>query len=140
MTAIALDVGDRRIGVAVSDPTGLLARPLTVIQRRSNLIDSAEVRRLADENAADTVVVGLPLGADGEIGPQARKTLAFARYLRRHVPIRIETWDERLSTRDAQDELLAQGVRRARRHAMLDSAAAAVILDDWLMAHRDRRG
>jgi putative Holliday junction resolvase len=136
MTVLALDVGDRRIGVAVSDPTGLLARPLAVIQRRSNRVDAGVIRRLAEEAAADAVVVGLPLGADGEVGEQARKSLAFARYLRRHLPLKIETWDERLSTRDAQDQLIAQGVRRARRRELLDAAAAAVILDDWLMAHR----
>jgi len=136
MTVMALDVGDRRIGVAVSDPTGLLARPLTVIWRRSNAEDSAAIARLADLNGADLIVVGLPVGSDNQIGPQATKTLAFVRYLRHRLSQKIETWDERFTTVDAQRELIALGVRRSRRKEMLDAAAAAVLLDDWLAAHR----
>jgi putative holliday junction resolvase len=132
VTALALDVGDRRIGVAISDPTRLLARPLTVLARRSNQVDAATIRQLADEHDATTIVVGIPYGADDDIGPQAQKTLAFARYLRRHLPFEVATWDERLSTQDAERELIAQGARRARRRELLDAAAAAVILGDWL--------
>jgi len=132
VTALALDVGDRRIGVAISDPTRLLARPLTVLARRSNVLDVSTIRQLAEQHDAMTIVVGIPYAADDEVGPQARKTLVFARYLRKHLPIEVVTWDERLSTQDAQRELIAQGARRARRRERLDAAAAAVILGDWL--------
>lgn len=136
MTALALDVGDRRIGVAVSDPTELLARPLLVITRKSNDEAADAIGRLATEHGARVVVVGLPIGSEGELGEQARKTRTFARFLRRRLRIEVITWDERLSTQDAQREMIAQGVRRSRRNEMLDAAAAAVILDDWLTARR----
>ncbi len=136
MVALGLDVGDRRIGVAVSDPTGLIARPLTVVQRHSNADDGAVIRRLVDESGAEHVVVGLPRASDTSLGAQARKTLGFVRYLRRQLTIPVSTWDERFSTHDAQEALLAAGVGRAKRKAMLDAAAAAVILDEWLTAQR----
>ncbi len=138
MTVLALDVGDRRIGAAVSDPTGLIARPLTVIVRKSHADDLAAIQRLIQQNDVHLVVVGIPLSADDTIGPQAQKTLEFTRYLQKHLSVPIETWDERFSTADAERELIALGIRRQRRKALLDAAAAAVILDDWLTAHRTR--
>lgn len=136
MRVLALDVGDRRIGVAVSDPTGLVARPLTVLIRRSNAVDAEAIRALAEQNEAKLIVVGLPVTSEGEIGPQAQKTLAFVRYLREHLPHQIETWDERFTTEDAERELIAMGLRRRRRKELLDAAAAAIILDEWLAAQR----
>lgn len=137
MTVLALDVGDRRIGVAVSDPTGLLARPVTVIVRKSHQADLAAIQDLVERNDVHLVVVGLPLSADNTVGPQAQKTLEFVRYLRKHLSRPIETWDERFTTEDAEREMIALGIRRSRRKEMLDAAAAAVILDDWLRAHRE---
>lgn len=138
MTALGLDVGDRRIGVAVSDPTGLVARPLAVVARKSNAFAASEIRRLAEQNDADRIVVGIPVGRNESIGPQAQKTLAFVRYLREQLPWPIETWDERFSTAEAEREMIARGTRRARRKEMLDAAAAAVILDEWLTAQRSQ--
>lgn len=136
MTALALDVGDKRIGIAVSDPTELLARPLAVVNRKSNLWAAEEIGRFVRETGARIVVVGLPLHSDGAPGEQAQKTRAFVRFLRRRLPIEVVTWDEGFSTQDAQAEMIAQGVRRDRRRGLLDAAAAAVILDDWLTASR----
>src|SRR5579883_385768 len=132
MIVMALDVGDRRIGVAISDPSGLIARPLTVIARRSNLQAAETIRELAERNGVELVVVGVPLQEENHGGLQAIKTLAFARFLRKQISLPIETWDERFSTADAEREMIAQGIRRSRRREMLDAAAAAVILDDWL--------
>jgi putative Holliday junction resolvase len=120
----------------VSDPTRLVVRPLAVLARRSNLADAEAIRRLADQHQATTIVVGVPLNADNGLGPQARKTLSFTRFLRKHLAVEVVSWDERLSTRDAERELLAQGVRRSRRKDLLDAAAAAVILNDWIAAQR----
>jgi putative Holliday junction resolvase len=136
MIVMALDVGDRRIGVAISDPSGLIARPLTVIARRSNLQAAETIRELAERNGVELVVVGVPLQEENHGGLQAIKTLAFARFLRKQLSLPIETWDERFSTADAEREMIAQGIRRSRRREMLDAAAAAVILDDWLNSHR----
>jgi len=136
VTALALDVGDRRIGVAVSDPTRLVARPLSVLRRRSNVDDAEAIRFIADQHQATTIIVGLPLGADDQVGSQAQKAIAFTRFLRRHLTHEVVSWDERLSTCDAERQMLASGVRRKRRKALIDAAAAAVILDGWLEAQR----
>ncbi len=138
MTVLALDVGDRRIGVAISDPTELLARPVATIVRRSNASDLAEIGRLALANQARLIVVGLPVASDDSLGEQGRRTKAFVRYLRKSQDIPVETWDERYSTLEAQQIMIAQGVRRERRRSQIDAAAAAVILDEWLTAQRSR--
>jgi putative Holliday junction resolvase len=138
MTVLGLDVGDRRIGVAVSDPTGLLARPLTVIIRRSNREDAENIRQLAQTNCATQIIVGLPLESDDHIGEQARRTLAFVRFLKKNGTLPVVTWDERFSTREAEQELIAAGVRRSHRRERLDSVAAAVLLEEWLASQRTR--
>lgn len=127
---IALDVGERRIGVAVSDPTGTLATPHTVIQRRSKAEDFARVARLVAELEIKKVVVGLPLSLNGEIGPQARRVTRYAQTLAQALDVPVELHDERYSTVTA-DALLAEGGRK-RRRVSIDAAAAAVILQDYL--------
>jgi putative Holliday junction resolvase len=129
MRVIALDVGERRIGVAVSDPTGTLATPHSVIRRRSKAEDFAAVARLAAELEAERVVVGLPLSLDGSVGPQARRVMRYAQALARTLTVPVELYDERYSTLTA-DELLAEG--GGQRRAPIDAAAAAVILQDYL--------
>ena len=90
-----MDVGDRRIGVALSDPLGFMATPLTTIQRTSLKNDIAEVVRLAGENDAGNIIVGLPVSLSGEEGPQAKSVQAFIRQLSGGCSIPIMTWDER---------------------------------------------
>ena len=130
---IALDVGERRIGVAVSDPTGTLATPHTVIQRRSKVEDFAAVAHLVAELEVERVVVGLPLSLNGEVGPQARRVTRYAQALAQTLDIPVELYDERYSTVTA-DALLAEGGRKRRVH--IDAAAAAVILQDYLDSQR----
>ena len=129
MRILALDVGERRIGVAVSDPTGTLATPHSIIRRRSKAEDFAAVARLAAELGAERVVVGLPLSLDGSVGPQARRVTRYAQALARTLSVPVELYDERYSTVTA-DELLAEGGRK--RRTPIDAAAAAVILQDYL--------
>jgi putative Holliday junction resolvase len=138
MTVLALDIGDRRIGIAISDPTELLARPLSVLVRRSNLLDTESINRLVVDNAIRTIVVGLPTTSDGQNGSQVQKTKSFARHLRRATVVPIAFQDERYSTVDAMNVLVAQNVARARRRVLLDAGAAAIILDEWLTAQRTR--
>jgi putative holliday junction resolvase len=140
MTVLGLDVGDRRVGIAVSDPTELLARPLSVLVRRSNAIDAAAIGRIVAELGVRTIVVGVPLATDSGRGPQAKRTLAYARLLRKALELPVETWDERFSTVDAQQILVEQNVARSKRRELLDAAAAAVILDGWLAAKRSANG
>ena len=126
---MALDIGERRIGVAVSDPSGTLARPHAVIQRRSKVMDFAAVARLVAELEVERVVVGLPLSLNGEIGPQARRVTRYAQALAQALEVPVELYDERYSTVTA-DALLAETGRK--RRVPIDAAAAAVILQDYL--------
>ena len=136
--ALALDVGERRIGVAVSDETGVIATPVaTVLRGRGDL---AEIARLVTEWEADRVVVGLPTGLSGREGPQAAVVRAYATTLANHLgpapPIHF--WDERLTTAIAERALIAAGTRRAQRRERIDAVAAAVILQSYLDAGRSR--
>ena len=130
MRALGLDVGDRRVGLALSDPTGMLASPLGVVERGPS--DIADILRVAEENEVAEIVVGLPLSMSGDSGAQAGKARAFIRDLRTQTDLPIRTVDERLSTVQAQGMLNQSGRRRQRDRGQLDSAAAAVILQAHL--------
>jgi len=137
---LALDVGDRRLGVAVSDPTGWLARPLTIIHCRSKREDLAAISRLVEEQEVTAVVVGYPLNMDDSVGPQARRVARYATALERVLPVPVILWDERLSSEEAAYRLRAAAGGRRKRRRHLDDAAAAVILQDYLDVQRNRRG
>jgi putative Holliday junction resolvase len=126
---MALDVGERRVGVALSDPSGTLATPHSVIQRRSKAKDFATVARLVTELDVERMVVGLPLTLNGEMGPQARRVTRYAQALARMLDVPVEFHDERYSTVTA-DALLVESGRK--RRVPIDAAAAAVILQDYL--------
>ncbi len=130
---IALDVGERRVGVAISDPTGTLATPHSVIHRRSKAEDFAAVARLVIELEVERVVVGLPLSLNGEVGPQARRVSRYAQALAQRLDVPVELHDERYSTVTA-DALLTESGRK--RRVPIDAAAAAVILQDYLDSQR----
>ncbi len=135
MRVLALDVGDRRIGLAISDPTGLLASPLGAVERGPS--DIEEILQAATDNQADEIVVGLPLTLSGESREQAAKVRRFIRDLERRVDIPIKTVDERLSTVQAQRMLRdAGGRRRNRDRGRIDASAAAVILQAYLDSGR----
>ncbi|HZU07774.1 MAG TPA: Holliday junction resolvase RuvX [Chloroflexota bacterium] len=127
---LCLDVGERRIGVALSDPEGRLASPLGVIVRRNASRDFEQVAQLVQQHGVERVVVGLPRTLAGELGPQARRVQRWAERLRAHLPVPLVYWDERYSTIEAARRLAASGSRR--RRTALDAAAAAVILQDYL--------
>jgi len=136
---LALDVGDRRVGVAVSDPSGRLARPLTIIVRRSKREDFAKIARLVEEQSATGLVVGYPLNMDDTVGPQARRVQRYADALRQALSLPVILWDERLSSAEAADRLRAAAGSRRRRRMYLDDAAAAVILQEYLDAQGNRQ-
>jgi putative Holliday junction resolvase len=131
---LALDVGDRVIGVALSDPLGLTGQALCEIRRTSPERDVEAVVHLARTHGAACVVVGLPRSLNGSIGPQAEKVLAFVARLRAALPVPVALWDERLSTAQAERALIAADVRRARRRRVIDRVAAAIILQSYLDA------
>lgn len=136
--AMGLDVGERRVGVAIADELGLIASPLAVVQRRAG--DVAEILALARDRGADRVIVGLPTGMSGREGPQAAAVRAFVDELRAAEDAcpAIEFWDERLTTAVAERALRAQGARRTRAKGAVDAMAAAVILQGYLDAARAR--
>jgi len=129
---MSLDVGDRRIGVALSDPTGLFAAPLTTLTVRSRSADAQAVADLVALHEATAVVVGLPLSLDGTVGPQARSVQRFCQTLRRVVGVPVTTWDERFTTAEAERRLREAGIQPSRDRARVDALAAAIILQDRL--------
>jgi putative Holliday junction resolvase len=127
--------------VAVSDDTGLIASPLTVIRRTSKVEDFGKIARLVQERKVEALVVGHPLNRDGSAGPQARRVERYAAALGEYLLSRghdlpLYLWDERMSTQRAQEAMIAAGRRAKDRRAQIDAAAAAVILQDFLDEHR----
>lgn len=133
MRVVALDLGARRIGVAVSDVTGTLASPHLVLERSGDV--ATDHRRLAEIVAgvgAERVVVGLPLSLSGGTGPAAQAAADEALALAEVVGVPVETFDERLTTVSAERALRAGGTRARARRGVIDKAAAAVLLQAWL--------
>ena len=139
MRILALDVGDKRIGVAVSDPTQTLARSLLVLQRMGEAKTLERVVDLVREQEAARVVVGYPLSLAGDVGPQAEQVERFAQVLSQALEVPVELWDERYSTTKAERILRERGIGIRRRRRWVDATAAAVVLQDYL-DDRDRRG
>ncbi len=130
MTILGLDVGEKRIGVALAE--GLLAIPLTVIDRRVEETDMELIMALVEEYRAERIVVGLPRLMNGDIGTQAEEVLSFSGALAQHVDIPVDTWDERLSTVTAERLLIDAGMKRKKRKGKIDAMAAAIILQAYL--------
>jgi putative holliday junction resolvase len=141
MRVLALDLGTRRIGVAVSDASGTLASPVGAIERSPSRSD--DHRRVADlvaEHQAELVLVGLPLSLDGSTGPAARQALAEVTDLEAVLTVPVETRDERFTTVTADRHLAAQGVKSRQRRGRIDAAAATVLLQSWLDARSRHDG
>lgn len=132
MSTLGLDIGEKRIGVAIAAPEGLLAIPLTVIERVGEEADLKAILDLADEHGARRIVVGLPRSLDGSIGKQAKRVLSFSKVLSQRTDIPVDTWDERLSTVAAERLLSDAGVKSDKRRARRDAMAAAIILQSYL--------
>lgn len=135
---LALDVGSVRIGVALSDPLGMIAQPLEVVQRRK--VDPlARVAQLIEEHEVECVVVGMPLRLDGTKGPAAQSIEKFVVELEARISVPVESWDERLSTAQAERAMIGGGVRRKKRKGKIDKVAASLILQSYLDAQRSGR-
>jgi putative Holliday junction resolvase len=129
---LALDVGDVRIGVALSDETETLASGLVTLRSLGPRKDAQQVASLVREHAVGELVVGLPLRLDGTLGPQAEKVMAFVERLRRVLRVPVLTRDERLTSVEAGERLREAGVRGRARKARLDQAAACLVLQEVL--------
>lgn len=124
------------MGLAVSDPSGIVVTPLEALERVGGPYDASAIAEAAREWDAAAIVIGLPLGMDGRRGEQARKTLDFCDQLKNITSTSVSTWDERLSTVEAAARLRDAGVSASRNRGRLDSAAAAVILEAYLASRR----
>lgn len=136
MRILALDVGERRTGVAVSDPTGTLASPLTVLHRTGAKADYVQILKLADEQQAERIVIGLPVSMNGKLHGQARIVQRFAAALQALTKLPVELCDERLTTVEAERRMQEAGSSAAHRKEHRDSAAAAVLLQSYLDSRR----
>jgi putative Holliday junction resolvase len=135
---LGIDLGSRRIGVAVSDGLGLTAQPRATIARHGGIRDIDAIAAAVKEADADRIVLGLPLDCEGQEGPAAQRTRVFGDKLRAALHLPVELIDESFSTVEAEAVLLAADVSRARRKEVVDKMAAAVILQRWLDANRGK--
>ena len=136
MKIIAVDPGDARIGLAISDESGTLSRPLTTFKHISRPENAARIARLAQEHCCDLIVVGTPLNSEGLVGPRARASLKLVDALRSLTSIPVKTWDESGSSQQADQLVLQLGTNRKHRAAPKDALAAAIILQDFLDARK----
>ena len=127
---MGLDIGDVRIGVALSDPQGILASPLTIITRTDEKADIEAVIDITRQNQVGRVIIGLPFSMDGSLGRQAEKVKEFVTELSRHTEVPVEFRDERLST--VSVKRMVQGVKKTGKGTRYDAMAAALILQGYL--------
>jgi putative Holliday junction resolvase len=135
MRILAVDHGEKRIGLAISDPTGTIANPLSVIQHVSRAIDAAQVATIATEQETGMIVIGQSFDEDGQPNLAGRRAARFAEALQGQTDIPIQLWDESFSTQKARAARIQMGVSRKQRAGHLDEIAATVILQSYLDAH-----
>ena len=140
MRIIGIDLGEKRIGVAMSDELGIIAQPLTTIQRGSFPDDCAALDALVKQYAVERIVMGLPLHMSGESGDSSNKSLKYGKKLEGCLGIPVVFWDERLTTVAAERSLLECDMRRGRRKTVIDMVAASLILDGYLRGEQLRQG
>jgi putative Holliday junction resolvase len=134
---LGLDIGEKRIGVAVSDPSGTVATPLAVIDARKAMGDGRELLRLVADYGAELLVAGLPLSLDGSEGPQAARVRAAAERLAKLASLPVEFADERLSSTAARRAMTEAGVSDRDKRGSIDMVAAAIFLQSYLDSRRN---
>lgn len=137
MRVLGLDIGERRIGVAVSDPSGSVATPVKVLETAKVLGDARVLQLLADDYEVELMVVGLPLSMDGSEGPQAAAVRRIAERLALHLPVPMVFFDERLSSVQAKRAMTEAGVSDKGKRGKLDMVAASLFLQGYLDTQRD---
>lgn len=140
MRALGLDIGEKRIGVAVSDPSGTVATPLKVISTSDALGDARILRRIVEDYAVDVIVIGLPLSLDGTEGPQAAQTRSTGGSLVRSLSVAVDYYDERLSSAQAKRAMTEAGASDKAKRGNVDMVAASLFLQSYLDARRTPDG
>ncbi len=139
MRSLGIDLGAKRIGVAMSDSSGVIASPLTVLTRSANhKIDHKKIQELIDENEVACVVVGLPLSMSGKPGPAAVSAQLEIEEMRTTLSVPVHSFDERLTTKTANESMMQANMNAQARRRIVDKIAAAVMLQGWL-DHVDRK-
>jgi putative Holliday junction resolvase len=136
MRVLAVDHGEKHIGLAISDPTATIASPLKVIQHTSRLLDAAQVANLAAENDAALIIIGQSFDEEGKPNLAGRRAAKFAGALKEQTQIPVILWDESLSTQDARAVRIELGVSRKKRLGHMDELAAVMILRSYLDANK----
>jgi len=139
MAIAALDLGKRRIGIAIADDDGLAVHPIGALERRSLIRDLESIRARLAEFEVSQVIVGLPLNMDGSAGPAARIAETFAHRLRESCGLPVDLFDERLTSFEAEERLRELSGTHARDKGRIDAVAASIILEGWLR-QRQRKG
>lgn len=132
MRVLGLDFGEKRIGVAVSDPLGIIAQGVTVIERKTIEEDLKAINAIISEYGAESIVVGMPINMDGTKGKSADKVAGFVELLKASAGIPVATYDERLSTKESEKFLISSDVSRRKRKNVIDKVAAQLILESYL--------
>jgi putative holliday junction resolvase len=136
MRILAIDYGERKIGIAVSDELQMTARPLTTIDRAPKQKSFARIAQFVSDLGIGRVVVGLPLRLDGTAGDAAARVEKFVAELAKHLSCPVVTWDERLTSHEAEERMREIGLGFAERNARIDEFAAMIILEDYLTANK----
>lgn len=137
MKLLAVDPGDKRIGLAISDPTGTISRPLTVIKHEARHKDAQKIVDIAHDEDVAIIVIGQALDSDGQVGHQARKSQRLADAISAKTNCRVEMWDESGTTQSAIHSRIVMGVSRKKRKGHLDDIAASIMLQDYLIANAE---
>jgi putative Holliday junction resolvase len=129
---MALDPGTKRIGVALSDELGWTAQPLETFERRTLAQDVAHIQQLVREHEVREIVMGMPIRLNGTVGPEAESVQQFIRQLEQSLAVPVVAWDERLTTKSAEELLIQANVSRRKRKGIVDRIAAAILLQSYL--------
>jgi len=132
MKILGIDYGEKRIGLAVSDPSNMVARSLKVLKRNGTRSWVKELKLIIDENRIEKIVVGLPVNMNGSLGEKGREVLAFVEVLKKGLKVPVVTWDERLTTVSAEKLLRQTKLSREKRKDILDKLSASIILQSYL--------
>ena len=136
MRILAVDHGEKRIGLAVSDPTATIASPLKVIEHVSRLMDAAQVANLASENDVALIIIGQSFDEEGKPNLAGRRAAKFAEALKQQTEVPVILWDESFSTQEARAARIEMGVSRKKRGGHIDELAAVMILKSYLEANQ----
>jgi len=132
MKILGIDYGEKRIGLALSDPSNMVARSLKVLKRNGTRRWLGEMKEIIEQNKIEKIVIGLPRNMNGSMGEKGKEVLAFVKVLEKVVNVPIVTWDERLTTVSAEKVLLQAELSRKKRRDILDKLSACIILQNYL--------